>query len=64
MAGDTVITVIGQQGGFGGAPSGGQQGGRGGGRPAPQAAPQNDPWSQSAGGNYDWGGGQDDEPPF
>jgi single-strand DNA-binding protein len=54
----------GQQGGFGGAPSGGQQGGRGGGRPAPQAAPQNDPWSQSAGGNYDWGGGQDDEPPF
>jgi single-strand DNA-binding protein len=49
-----------QAGGFGG----GQQGGRGGGRPAPQAAPQNDPWSQSAGGNYDWGGGQDDEPPF
>ncbi|MFI7481231.1 single-stranded DNA-binding protein [Kocuria sp. M1R5S2] len=52
-----------QGGGFGGgAPAG--QGGRGGGRPAPQAAPQNDPWSQSAGGNYDWGGGQDDEPPF
>ena len=63
-------------GGFGGDSGfgGGQQaagfgGGRGGGRQsapqtAPQAAPQSDPWSQSSGGNYDWGGGQDDEPPF
>ena len=42
------------------------QGGRSGGgrQPAPQAAPQSDPWSQSSGGNYDWGSGQDDEPPF
>lgn len=58
--------------GFGGG--GGQQGGgsgfgqgsrSGGGRQAaPQAAPQSDPWSQSSGGNYDWGSGQDDEPPF
>ncbi|GGG45988.1 hypothetical protein GCM10011374_05380 [Kocuria dechangensis] len=67
-----------QAGGFGGdsgfGGGGGQQaagfgGGRGGGRQsapqaAPQAAPQSDPWSQSSGGNYDWGGGQDDEPPF
>jgi single-strand DNA-binding protein len=65
-----------QAGGFGGDSGfgGGQQaagfgGGRGGGRQsapqaAPQAAPQSDPWSQSSGGNYDWGGGQDDEPPF
>ena len=60
-----------QTGGFGGNQGGGNgfgqggQGGRSGGRPsAPQAAPQNDPWSQSSGGNYDWGGGQDDEPPF
>jgi single-strand DNA-binding protein len=53
-----------QTGGFGGGQGG--QGGRGGGgrQPGPQAAPQNDPWSQSSGGNYDWGGGQDDEPPF
>ncbi|MHC5559180.1 single-stranded DNA-binding protein [Kocuria sp. U4B] len=54
--------------GFGGGQQGGGfgQGGRGGARPAaaPQAAPQSDPWSQSSGGNYDWGGGQDDEPPF
>ena len=54
--------------GFGGGQQGGGfgQGGRGGARPAaaPQAAPQGDPWSQSSGGNYDWGGGQDDEPPF
>ncbi|MGQ1838374.1 single-stranded DNA-binding protein [Kocuria turfanensis] len=54
--------------GFGGAQQGGGfGGGRGGGggrQPAPQAAPQNDPWSQSSGGNYDWGSGQDDEPPF
>ncbi|MGX5357359.1 single-stranded DNA-binding protein [Kocuria sp. KH4] len=53
--------------GFGGGQQGGGfGGGRGGGgrQPAPQAAPQNDPWSQSSGGNYDWGSGQDDEPPF
>ena len=53
--------------GFGGGQqAGGFGGGRGGGgrQSAPQAAPQNDPWSQSSGGNYDWGGGQDDEPPF
>ena len=54
-------------GGFGGnrggQSSGGyNQGGQGGGRQ--QAAPQNDPWGQSAGGSYDWGTGQDDEPPF
>ena len=53
-------------GGFGGnrggQSSGGyNQGGQGGGRQ--QAAP-NDPWGQSAGGSYDWGTGQDDEPPF
>ncbi|GEO95544.1 MULTISPECIES: single-stranded DNA-binding protein [Kocuria] len=48
-----------QGGGFGGG-----RGGGGGRQPAPQAAPQNDPWSQSSGGNYDWGSGQDDEPPF
>ncbi|MEX5269850.1 single-stranded DNA-binding protein [Kocuria sabuli] len=53
--------------GFGGGQqSGGFGGGRGGGgrQPAPQAAPQGDPWSQSSGGNYDWGSGQEDEPPF
>ncbi|ALU38881.1 single-stranded DNA-binding protein [Kocuria flava] len=51
--------------GFGGQQSGGGfGGGRGGGRPAQQPAPQGDPWSQSSGGNYDWGTGQDDEPPF
>lgn len=55
-------------GGFGGNRGGGQssggynQGGQGGGRQ--QAAPQNDPWGQSSGGSYDWGTGQDDEPPF
>ena len=53
-------------GGFGGnrggQSSGGyNQGGQGGGRQ--QAAPQNAPWGQSAGGSYDWGTGQDDEPP-
>lgn len=48
-----------QGGGFGGS-----RGGGGGRQPAPQAAPQGDPWSQSSGGNYDWGSGQEDEPPF
>ena len=52
-------------GGFGGDSGFGQGGRSGGGRqPAPQAARQSDPWSQSSGGNYDWGSGQDDEPPF
>lgn len=58
-------------GGFGGN-NGGQQGGYGG-APAPQAAPQQapaapapqaDPWGAQSGGNYDWGSGADDEPPF
>lgn len=43
-----------QQGGFGGGQGGGRQ----------QSAPQGDPWGQSSGGSYDWGTGQDDEPPF
>lgn len=54
--------------GFGGGQAaggfGGSRGGGGGRQPAPQAAPQGDPWSQSSGGNYDWGSGQEDEPPF
>ena len=51
-------------GGFGGNRGGQSSGGynQGGGRQ--QAAPQNDPWGQSSGGSYDWGTGQDDEPPF
>ncbi|GAA1754016.1 single-stranded DNA-binding protein [Kocuria aegyptia] len=60
FGGDSGFGGGGQQGGgFG-------QGGRSGGgrQSAPQAAPQSDPWSQSSGGNYDWGSGQDDEPPF
>ncbi|MFF0903658.1 UNVERIFIED_CONTAM: single-stranded DNA-binding protein [Kocuria sp. CPCC 205316] len=52
----------GQQGGGSGFGQGGRSGG--GRQSAPQAAPQSDPWSQSSGGNYDWGSGQDDEPPF
>lgn len=65
------------QAGFaGGAGYGGQQGGYGAPAPqatpavAPQAAPQQapapaaDPWGQQSGGNYDWGSGADDEPPF
>lgn len=32
---------------------------------APQSpAPQADPWGAQSGGNYDWGSGADDEPPF
>lgn len=56
----------GGQGGYNNQ-SGGNQGGFGnnqGARGRQQAAPQNDPWGQSSGGNYDWGTGQDDEPPF
>ena len=32
--------------------------------PAAPAAPAADPWSSQSGGNYDWGSGADDEPPF
>lgn len=64
------------QGGFGGGAGYGQQSGYGAPAPqvapvpAPQTAPQQaptpaaDPWSQQSGGNYDWGSGADDEPPF
>ena len=45
-----------QGGGFNG-----NQGGRGGQQPRQQG---NDPWGQSSGGNYDWGTGAEDEPPF
>lgn len=31
---------------------------------APASAPAADPWGAQSGGNYDWGGGADDEPPF
>lgn len=59
----------GAQGGFGGNQGGGNQGGgfngnqggRGGQQPRQQG---NDPWGQSSGGNYDWGTGAEDEPPF
>lgn len=53
-----------QGGGFGGNQGGGfngNQGGRGGQQPRQQG---NDPWGQSSGGNYDWGTGAEDEPPF
>lgn len=66
--------------GYSNAGYGQQQGGQGGyGAPAqqqqnaPQAAPaaapqspapQADPWGAQSGGNYDWGSGADDEPPF
>lgn len=40
-------------------PQGGQQ------RRGPaQYGQESDPWSQQGGGNYDWGSGQDEEPPF
>ncbi|MFW0183843.1 single-stranded DNA-binding protein [Rothia sp. CCM 9417] len=62
--------------GFGGGYNNANQGGYG--TPAPQAspavppqaapqqapAPAADPWGQQSGGNYDWGSGADDEPPF
>lgn len=69
----------GQQGGYGGGAGYSNNGGFGGqqqggfGAPAPQAAPpqapaapapQADPWGAQSGGNYDWGSGADDEPPF
>lgn len=49
------------------APQGGYNNGAPaqGGAPAANAqAPQTDPWSQQAAGNYDWGNGANDEPPF
>ncbi|GAA1742361.1 single-stranded DNA-binding protein [Microbacterium foliorum] len=70
----------GNQGGFNNAPAQNQSfnngGGNGysnnngggfGGNPAPAAAPSApaaDPWGAQSGGNYDWGAGADDEPPF
>lgn len=65
----------GNQGGFGN--QGANQGGYAGGAPAQgnnyqgnsnphqnSPAPAADPWGAQSGGNYDWGGGADDEPPF
>ena len=63
----------GNQGGFGGNTGGAQQGNFNAAPAAPAAAPQAapaqqapaaDPWGQQSGGNYDWGSGTDDEPPF
>ena len=63
----------GNQGGFGGNTGGAQQGNFNAAPAAPAAAPQAapaqqapaaDPWGQQSGGNYDWGSGADDEPPF
>lgn len=42
-------------------------GNNGGGQAAPAApapAPSADPWAAQSGGNYDWGAGAEDEPPF
>lgn len=60
----------GQGGGFGGSQGGGGGfgGSQGGGSRGGQSGPSqggNDPWQgQSGQGSYDWGSGQDDEPPF
>lgn len=63
----------GNQGGYGGNTGGAQQGNFNAAPVAPAAAPQAapaqqapaaDPWGQQSGGNYDWGSGADDEPPF
>ncbi|MEX3611415.1 single-stranded DNA-binding protein [Rothia sp. LK2588] len=62
----------GQQGGYSGGNGYNNGGGYNGGQQsAPQAAPAQqqstqatDPWGAQSGGNYDWGGGADDEPPF
>ena len=63
----------GNQGGYGGNTGGAQQGNFNAAPAAPAAAPQAapaqqapaaDPWGQQSGGNYDWGSGADDEPPF
>lgn len=49
----------------GSRPRGGQQrSDRTAGNVSPGGQQGNDPWAQSGGGNYDWGSGQDDEPPF
>lgn len=62
------------QGGY--SNQGANQGGYAGGAPAQgnyqgntnphqnSPAPSADPWGAQSGGNYDWGGGADDEPPF
>ena len=63
----------GNQGGYSGNTGGAQQGNFNAATAAPAAAPQAapaqqapaaDPWGQQSGGNYDWGSGADDEPPF
>ena len=63
----------GNQGGYGGNTGGAQQGNFNAAPAAPAAVPQAapaqqvpaaDPWGQQSGGNYDWGSGADDEPPF
>lgn len=63
----------GNQGGYGGNTGGAQQGNFNAAPAAPAAVPQAapaqqapaaDPWGQQSGGNYDWGSGADNEPPF
>ena len=55
----------GNQGGYSGNTGGAQQGNFNAAPAAPaQQAPAADPWGQQSGGNYDWGSGADDEPPF
>lgn len=50
----------GYSGGFGTPQGSGQPQGQ----PPQGGAPQADPWSQQAQGNYDWGSGADQTPPF
>ena len=56
----------GQQGGNGYSSNAGFGGGaqQAPAQPAQQQAPAADPWTSQSGGNYDWGTGADDEPPF